>query len=97
MIKQAVAIRLSKIVCERCRDHYFCERCPERCQVTDKILDPSALTKQRKRLGKEFLEELEKKVYEVLIEKKLLKAKGMYVDATVFPESIKYPNVTWGY
>ena len=65
--------------------------------VTDKILDPSALTKQRKRLGKEFLEELEKKVYEVLIEKKLLKAKGMYVDATVFPESIKYPNVTWGY
>ena len=43
------------------------------------------------------MEELEKKVYEVLIEKKLLKAKGMYVDATVFPESIKYPNVTWGY
>ena len=60
--------------------------------VTDKILDPSTLTKQRKRLGKEFFEELEKKVYEVLIEKKLLKAKGMYVDATVFPESIKYPN-----
>src|SRR3990167_7433554 len=60
--------------------------------VTDKILDPSTLTKQRKRLGKGFFEELEKKVYEVLIEKKLLKAKGMYVDATVFPESIKYPN-----
>jgi hypothetical protein len=33
MIKQAVAIRLSKIVCERCPDHYFCERCPERCQL----------------------------------------------------------------
>ena len=33
MIKQAVAIRLSKIVCERCRDHYFCERCPERCHL----------------------------------------------------------------
>src|SRR3972149_3623163 len=60
--------------------------------VTDKILDPSTLTKQRRRLGKGFFEELEKKVYEVLIEKKLLKAKGMYVDATVFPESIKYPN-----
>lgn len=60
--------------------------------VTDKILDPSTLTKQRRRLGKGFFEELEKKVYEVLIEKKVLKAKGMYVDATVFPESIKYPN-----
>lgn len=56
------------------------------------MLDPSTLTKQRKRLGKEFFEELEKKTYQVLIDKKIIKAKGMYVDATVFPEHIKYPN-----
>ena len=61
--------------------------------VTEKILDPSTLTKQRKRLGKEFFEELEKKVYEVLIEKKLPKAKGMYVDATVLRSCVQVLHI----
>jgi len=60
--------------------------------VTEEILDPSTLTKLRERLGLEFFKELEKKTYKVLIERKIIKAKGMLVDATVFPEEIKYPN-----
>ena len=60
--------------------------------VTQDILDSSTLTKMRERLGLEFFKELEKKTYEVLIERKIIKAKGMLVDATVFPEEIKYPN-----
>ncbi len=60
--------------------------------VTEEVRDPSTMTKQRKRLGKAFFEELEKKTYQVLIDKKIIKCKGMYVDATVFPEHIKYPN-----
>jgi len=60
--------------------------------VTGEILDPSTLTKQRERLGLEFFRELEKKTYKVLIDRKIIKAKGMLVDATVFPEEIKYPN-----
>jgi len=35
---------------------------------------------------------LDKKTYRVLIEHKIIKKKGMLVDATVFPEDIKYPN-----
>lgn len=40
----------------------------------------------------EFFKRLEKKTYKVLIDRKIIKAKGMLVDATVFPEEIKYPN-----
>jgi IS5 family transposase len=60
--------------------------------VTEEILDSSTLTKMRERLGLEFFKKLESKTYELLIERKIIKAKGMLVDATVFPENIKYPN-----
>ena len=60
--------------------------------VTEEILDPSTLTKMRERLGLEFFKELERKTYKVLIDRRIIKAKGMLVDATVFPEEIKYPN-----
>lgn len=60
--------------------------------VSSKQLNSSSLTKIRKRLGPKFTKELEKKTYEVLIEKKIIRRKGMLVDATVMPEKIKYPN-----
>ena len=60
--------------------------------VGDKQLDPSSLTKIRHKLGPKYMKELEDKTYRVLIEKKIIKAKGMLVDATVAPEKIKYPN-----
>jgi len=60
--------------------------------VTDDALDPSTLSKLREKLGLEFFKQLEKKTYKVLIERKIIRAKGMLVDATVFPEEIKYPN-----
>lgn len=56
------------------------------------LLDSSSLTKLRKRLGVEFIKELEEATYKVLIEKKIIKAKGLMVDATVFSEGIKHPN-----
>ncbi len=55
-------------------------------------LNSSSLTKIRKRLGPKFTRELEKKTYQVLIDKKIIRRKGMLVDATVIPEKIKYPN-----
>ncbi|MFH1934239.1 MAG: transposase, partial [Pseudomonadota bacterium] len=60
--------------------------------VTEEILDSSTLTKMRKRLGLEFFRQLERKTYKLLIDQKIIKAKGMLIDATVFPENIKYPN-----
>lgn len=60
--------------------------------VSEELLNSSSLTKIRKRLGAEFTKDLEKKTYDVLIDKKIIKRKGMLVDATVMPEKIKYPN-----
>ena len=60
--------------------------------VTSAQLNSSSLTKIRQRLGPEFTQELEEKTYRVLIDRKIIKAKGMLVDATVVPEKIKYPN-----
>ena len=60
--------------------------------VTSRQMDSSSMTKIRQRLGPKFTRELEEKTYRVLIEKKIIKGKGMLVDATVVPEKIKYPN-----
>jgi hypothetical protein len=60
--------------------------------VTDEALDPSTLSKLREKLGLEFFKQLERKTYKVLIERKIIRAKGMLVDATVFSEEIRYPN-----
>jgi gas vesicle protein len=60
--------------------------------ATEEILEPSTLTKMRARLAAAFFRQLEKKTYGVLIEKRIIKAKGMLVDATVFPKEIMYPN-----
>ena len=60
--------------------------------VTVEMLDPSTLTRMRERLGLEFFKELERKTYKLLIDRKIIRAKGMLVDATVFPEKIKYPH-----
>ena len=60
--------------------------------VTQASLDPSSLTKLRKRLGVKYFKKLEEKTYRVLIDRKIIKGKGLLVDATVFPENVKYPN-----
>ena len=59
---------------------------------TGKQLDASSLTKIRHKLGVKFTRELEKRTYAVLIEKKIIRGKGMLVDGTVMPEKIRYPN-----
>lgn len=59
---------------------------------TKKLFDESSLSRIRKRIGVKFFKELEKKTYELLIEKKIILGKGMLVDATVYPEAIRYPT-----
>ena len=60
--------------------------------VTEELLDSSTLTRMRERLGLDFFKELETKTYKLFIERRIITSKGMLVDATVFPEKIKYPN-----
>jgi len=35
---------------------------------------------------------MEKKTYDLLVDKKIIRGKGMLVDATVYPEAIRYPT-----
>ncbi len=62
--------------------------------ATEPLLNSSSLSKIRKRLGKKYFAELERETYEVLIERKIVKGKGMLLDATVFPEYVRYPTDT---
>jgi len=61
---------------------------------TQSPLDSSTLSKTRKRLGKKYFTELERETQQVLIERKIIKGKGMLLDATVFPEYVRYPTDT---
>lgn len=66
--------------------------CGFHSMATSATLDASTLTQARKRLGPKFFRELEKKTYAVLIERGIIRARGMLADATVFPEEIKFPT-----
>lgn len=56
------------------------------------LIDNSTMTVVRKRLGKKQFSELEKVTYKSLIDRKIIKAKGLLIDATVFPENIRFPT-----
>jgi len=60
--------------------------------TTADIIDPSLLSRSRKRLGKEFFERFEGEILSVLLRKKILRAKDHMLDATVVPANIEYPT-----
>ena len=66
--------------------------CGFRSMATEEVLDASTLAKIRGKLGLNFFRYMEEKTYEVLIERRIIRARGMLMDATVFPESVKYPT-----
>jgi len=92
LLKHMTGLSDEGVVEEVLENPYMQAFCGYEKFVTEEILDPSTLTKMRERLGLEFFKKLERKTYKVLIDRKIIKAKGMLVDATVFPEEIKYPN-----
>lgn len=92
LLKHMSAKSDREVIWELQENVYWQSFCSLKGFVTSKQLNSSSLTKIRKRLGAKFAKELEEKTYRVLIEKKIIKAKGVLVDATVVPEKIKYPN-----
>ena len=92
LLKHMTGLSDEGVVQEVLENPYMQAFCGFEHFVAEEILDSSTLAKQRGRLGVEFFRKLEEKTYKVLIERKIIKAKGMLMDATVFPEGIKYPN-----
>lgn len=92
LLKHMTVLSDAGVVLELQENVYWQAFCGMEQFETGWKLDPSSLTKIRHKLGMKFTRELEKKTYQVLIEKKIIRGKGMLVDATVMPEKIKYPN-----
>jgi IS5 family transposase len=92
LLKHMSGLSDREVVLELLENPYWQAFCGYEHFKTTFMLEASSLSKLRKRLGAKYFKELEEKTYRVLIEKKIIKAKGMLVDATVFPEYIKYPN-----
>lgn len=92
MLKHMTTLSDVEVVLELQENVYWQVFCGMEGFATGKQLDSSSLTKIRQKLGLKYMKELEDKTYRMLIEKKIIKAKGMLVDATVVPEKIKYPN-----
>jgi len=66
--------------------------CGFRSMATEDVLDASTPSKIRSKLGVSFFQYMQRRTYEVLIERRIIRAKAMLIDATVFPEAIKYPT-----
>lgn len=92
ILKHISGLSDEEVVQELRENPYWQALCGFEHFVTEPVLDDSSLSKLRKRLGLKYVKELEEMTYKVLIDRKIIKAKGMLVDATVFPESIKYPT-----
>ena len=57
-----------------------------------KVMDPSLLTKRRRKLGEKYFLKFESEILEVLQQHNLVKGKDLLLDATVFESKISYPN-----
>lgn len=81
-----------EVVLELMENPYWQSFCGLETFATEETIDPSTLSRLRKRLGAKYVKELEDATYGVLIDRRIVKAKGMLADGTVIPENIKYPN-----
>ena len=81
-----------QIVLELLENPYWQSFCGLESFTTEETIEASTLSKLRKRLGVQFVRDLEAMTYDVLIEKKIIKAKGILCDGTVIPENVKYPT-----
>jgi hypothetical protein len=92
LLKHMTGLSDRELVAEVLENPYMQAFCGFRSMATEDVLDASTLAKIRGKLGLSFFRYMEEKTYEVLIERRIIRKKGMLLDATVFPEAIKYPN-----
>ena len=92
LLKHMTGLSDRELVAEVLENPYMQAFCGFRSMATGDVLDASTLAKIRGKLGLSFFRYMEEKTYEVLIERRIIRKRGMLLDATVFPEAIKYPN-----
>jgi hypothetical protein len=81
-----------RVAAEYLENPYVQAFCGEETFVTEGGIDPSLLSKIRKRLGKKFFRRLEKDVLEVLKRRRIIRPGDHLLDATVVPANMEYPT-----
>ena len=92
LLKHMTKLSDRELIAEVMENPYMQAFCGFHSLATARTIDASTLTQARKRLGPKFFRDLEKKTYAVLIERGIIRARGLLADATVFPEEIKFPT-----
>lgn len=90
LLKHMTGLSDRSVVEEVLENPYMQAFCGFEQFVTEDILDPSTLARMRERLGADFFGELENRTYKVLIDRKIIRRKGILVNDTVFPGKSKY-------
>src|SRR3989338_2451343 len=90
IVKHKKGLSDRRLVEELLENIYLQYFCGFRRLAEKKILHASSLTKIRKRLGKEFFARFEMEIIGKLVKDKIIKPKGLMVDATVVPANINY-------
>lgn len=94
VVKHVEGYSDERVVEEYLENPYVQAFCGEEVFVIVGGIDPSLLSKMRKRLGKEFFQRFEEEVLEVLKRERIVKAREQLLDATVVPVNITYPTDT---
>ena len=92
LLKHMMGLSDRELVAEVLENPYIQAFCGFRSMATEEVLDASTLAKIRGKLRVSSFRYMEWRTYEILIERRIIRARGMLIDATVFPEAIKYPT-----
>ncbi|MBM3256688.1 MAG: IS5 family transposase, partial [Candidatus Moranbacteria bacterium] len=92
IVKHKKGISDRRLVEELLENIYLQYFCGFRRLAEKKTLHASSLTKIRKRLGKEFFAKFEMEIISKLLKEKIIKPRGLMVDATVVSANINYPT-----
>ncbi len=84
-----------EVVLELLENPYWQVFCGLEGFATKSTIEASTLSRLRKRLGARYVKEIEDATYTVLIEKKIIKRKGMLADGTVIRKTSSI-RMTWG-
>jgi IS5 family transposase len=92
VVKHTKGFSDEEVVEEYLENPYVQAFCGEERFVTEGGIDPSLLSKIRKRLGKTFFERFEGDVLDVLKRRRMVRSKEHLLDATVVPANVEYPT-----
>lgn len=92
VVKHTKGFSDEEVVEDYLENPYVQALCGEETFVTEGGIDPSLLSKIRKRLGKTFFQRFEGDVLEVLKRRRIIRPGEHLLDATVVPANMEYPT-----